>query len=76
VPGLRPTDHGSGLLLAQPNCAVHCRYSFRKEIDYKEHIPGRKDWLQAFEYIAYDQSIEEVILSGGDPLLNNDEILE
>lgn len=56
---------------------MHCHYCFRKEFNYKDNIPGRKDWLKAFEYIANDKSIEEVILSvGGDPLLNNDEVLE
>ncbi|MDE5000927.1 4Fe-4S cluster-binding domain-containing protein, partial [Francisella tularensis] len=71
VPGLLHKYHGRVLLIAQTICAVLCRYCFRKEFDYKENIPGRTDWLQAFVYIANDQSIEEVILSGGDPLLNN-----
>ena len=76
LPGLLHKYQGRVLLIAQTSCAVHCRYCFRKEFDYKDNIPGRKDWLQAFEYIANDQNIEEVILSGGDPLLNNDEVLE
>ncbi|APC91729.1 Lysyl-lysine 2,3-aminomutase [Francisella sp. MA067296] len=76
VPGLLHKYHGRVLLIAQTSCAVHCRYCFRKEFDYKDNIPGRKDWLKAFDYITNDKSIEEVILSGGDPLLNNDEILE
>ncbi|ALB01750.1 hypothetical protein ACH24_03415 [Francisella persica ATCC VR-331] len=76
VPGLLYKYQGRVLLIGQTSCAVHCRYCFRKEFDYKGNIPGRKDWLKAFEYIANDKSIEEVILSGGDPLLNNDEVLE
>ncbi|KFJ43895.1 EF-P beta-lysylation protein EpmB [Francisella philomiragia] len=76
VPGLLHKYHGRVLLISQTSCAIHCRYCFRKEFDYKENVPGRKDWLKAFEYIANDQTIEEVILSGGDPLLNNDEVLE
>ncbi|API86656.1 EF-P beta-lysylation protein EpmB [Francisella uliginis] len=76
VPGLLHKYHGRVLLIAQTSCAVHCRYCFRKEFNYKDNIPGRKDWLEAFEYIENDKSIEEVILSGGDPLLNNDEIIE
>lgn len=76
VPGLLHKYHGRVLLIGQTSCAVHCRYCFRKEFNYKDNIPGRKDWLKTFEYIANDKSIEEVILSGGDPLLNNDEVLE
>ncbi|KEI35905.1 lysyl-lysine 2,3-aminomutase [Francisella sp. W12-1067] len=76
VTGLLHKYHGRVLLVAQTSCAVHCRYCFRKEFNYKDNIPGRKDWLKTFDYITNDKSIEEVILSGGDPLLNNDEILE
>lgn len=56
--------HGRVLLIGQTSCAVHCRYCFRKEFNYKDNIPGRKDWLKAFEYIANDKSLEEIILSG------------
>lgn len=68
--------HGRVLLIAHTICAVHCRYCFRKEFDYKDNIPGRKDWFKTFDYIRNNPSIEEVILSGGDPLLNNDDVLE
>ncbi|QIW10736.1 EF-P beta-lysylation protein EpmB [Francisella sp. LA112445] len=76
IPGLLHKYHGRVLLIAHTSCAVHCRYCFRKEFDYKDNIPGRKDWLKTFDYIRNDPSIEEVILSGGDPLLNNDDVLE
>ncbi|MED7820119.1 MULTISPECIES: EF-P beta-lysylation protein EpmB [unclassified Francisella] len=76
IPGLLHKYHGRVLLIAHSSCAVHCRYCFRKEFDYNDNVPGRKDWFKAFNYIRNDSSIEEVILSGGDPLLNNDDILE
>jgi len=60
------------LLIANSACAVHCRYCFRREFDYSEHIPNKKDWLNAFQYIQEDKNINEVILSGGDPLLLSD----
>ncbi|ASG67494.1 EF-P beta-lysylation protein EpmB [Francisella halioticida] len=76
IPGLLHKYHGRALLIAQTSCAIHCRYCFRKEFDYKDNIPGKKDWFRAFDYIKNDTSIEEIILSGGDPLLNNDKVLD
>ncbi|MED7788227.1 EF-P beta-lysylation protein EpmB [Francisella sp. 19X1-34] len=76
IPGLLHKYYGRVLLIAHTSCAIHCRYCFRKEFDYEDNIPGRKDWLKVLNYIRSDKSIEEVILSGGDPLLNNDDVLE
>jgi EF-P beta-lysylation protein EpmB len=49
---------------------VHCRYCFRREFPYADHDgPGPQvRFRAALEAIARDSSIEEVILSGGDPL--------
>ena len=74
--GILHKYYGRVLLISQTSCAIHCRYCFRKEFDYKANIPGRKDWLESFKYIENDNTIEEVILSGGDPLLNNDDVLQ
>ncbi len=67
--------HGRVLLIAASGCAVHCRYCFRREFDYAEHRLGRSQWRQALDYIRNDDSISEVILSGGDPLLLDDDYL-
>lgn len=68
VSGLLHKYHGRVLLTAAPHCAVHCRYCFRRHFDYQENAPSREAWQRCFDYIAADTSIEEVILSGGDPL--------
>ncbi|MFT4888102.1 MAG: EF-P beta-lysylation protein EpmB [Pseudohongiellaceae bacterium] len=68
IPGLLHKYHGRVLLTAAPHCAVHCRYCFRRHFDYEENAPSRALWQQCFDYINADSSIEEVILSGGDPL--------
>ena len=60
------------LLTAAPHCAIHCRYCFRRHFDYRANTPSRAQWEEAFAYIAADSSIEEVILSGGDPLAISD----
>jgi len=67
-PGLLHKYPGRVLLTAAPHCAIHCRYCFRRHFDYSANTPGRSRWRDALDYIASDASIEEVILSGGDPL--------
>ena len=64
---------GRVLLICNGVCAVHCRYCFRREFDYKEATGSKSSWDKSFEYIANDKSINEVILSGGDPLLLTDQ---
>ena len=66
---------GRLLLMAASSCAVNCRYCFRRHFPYQENRIGRQDWQQTLEYIRNDSSIEEVILSGGDPLMMQDKHL-
>lgn len=75
IPGLLHKYHGRVLLTAAPHCAVHCRYCFRRHFDYDENSPSRALWQRCFDYIRADASIEEVILSGGDPLALSDKQL-
>jgi len=66
APGLLHKYHGRALLITTAACAVHCRYCFRREYPYGE-VQG--PWLtDALRIIREDSSIEEIILSGGDPL--------
>ena len=67
--------HGRVLLLAARGCAINCRYCFRRHFPYSENRLGRAQWQSALNYIAQDTSITEVILSGGDPLMLQDERL-
>ncbi|MGV7185905.1 EF-P beta-lysylation protein EpmB [Xanthomonas axonopodis] len=59
---------GRALLIATGSCAVHCRYCFRRHFPYAEETAARDGWRDAVTAIAADPSIEEVLLSGGDPL--------
>ena len=76
APGLIHKYRGRVLLIASPHCAIHCRYCFRRNFDYEANQPSRQDWQQAFNYIREDDSINEVILSGGDPLALSDRHLQ
>lgn len=75
IPGLLHKYQGRVLLIAHSACAIHCRYCFRRNFNYQDNLLGKNHWLNVFEYIKNDPSIEEVILSGGDPLMHNDSTL-
>jgi EF-P beta-lysylation protein EpmB len=73
--GLLRKYRGRALIVATPACAVHCRFCFRRHLPYPSlpKPPGR--WGPALDEIAGDPSIREVILSGGDPLTLDDDLL-
>ncbi|AMV17034.1 L-lysine 2,3-aminomutase [Planctomyces sp. SH-PL14] len=75
APGLLHKYAGRVLLVTTGACAVHCRYCFRRHYPYGEEPRRMSDWEPAFEAIAADDSIDEVILSGGDPLMLTDQRL-
>lgn len=63
------------LLTLTGACAIHCRYCFRRHFPYQENLPKNDDWENIKQYIEQNPYINEVILSGGDPLtLNNRKI--
>lgn len=74
APSLLQKYAGRALLITTQACAIHCRYCFRREFPYDEQQeePGAARWSAALAAIAADASIEEVILSGGDPLSLSD----
>ncbi|MGE6605962.1 EF-P beta-lysylation protein EpmB [Halomonas sp. NPDC076908] len=63
---------GRVLLIASPNCAINCRYCFRRHFPYSDNSPSRTQWQEALDYLRADPTIHEAILSGGDPLAAND----
>lgn len=75
VPGLLHKYSNRVLLTLTGACAIHCRYCFRRHYPYSEKVPGLSQWQPALNYIAEHTAIDEVILSGGDPLILKDEIL-
>jgi EF-P beta-lysylation protein EpmB len=72
VPGLLHKYRGRVLLTVTGACAIHCRYCFRRHFPYGDANPAAGEWRQALAYIGADDSIGEVILSGGDPLTLSD----
>lgn len=58
---------GRALLVATGSCAINCRYCFRRHFPYAEETAAASGWREAVALIHADTSIDEVILSGGDP---------
>ncbi|MBP89055.1 MAG: EF-P beta-lysylation protein EpmB [Planctomycetaceae bacterium] len=67
-PGLIHKYRGRALLMVTGACPIHCRYCFRRHFPYDEAPQSLEAWQPALQHIAEDASIDEVILSGGDPL--------
>jgi EF-P beta-lysylation protein EpmB len=72
LPGLLRKYHGRALLVTTGACAIHCRYCFRRAYPYSEGQLSREREQAALELIAGDPGLEEIILSGGDPLMLHD----
>ncbi|HLD84338.1 MAG TPA: EF-P beta-lysylation protein EpmB [Coxiellaceae bacterium] len=75
IPGLLHKYPNRVLLTLTGACAVHCRYCFRRHFPYENNLPSKINWQRALLYIANREQIDEVILSGGDPLVLKDNLL-
>ncbi|VFP78757.1 L-lysine 2,3-aminomutase [Candidatus Erwinia haradaeae] len=76
VPGLLHKYHNRILFLVKGNCAVHCRYCFRRYFPYQLNQGNKRNWKKAILYIQKNLDLDEVIISGGDPLMTLDSELD
>jgi len=78
MPGLIRRYPDRALLLVHGECPVHCRYCTRRSLGHGKIVPIRgTDLDRALAYVWAHPEIRDVILSGGDPLLlEDDEIAE
>ncbi len=74
--GVLQKYQGRVLLITTGACAVHCRYCFRRHFPYADSMPDKAKWQETLRAIRNDDSIHEVILSGGDPLMIPDNRLQ
>ncbi|KGQ24091.1 EF-P beta-lysylation protein EpmB [Gallibacterium anatis] len=72
IPNLLHKYHNRVLLMVKGGCAVNCRYCFRRHFPYENNPGNKTNWHKALDYIAQHSEIEEVIFSGGDPLMAKD----
>lgn len=75
LPGMLHKYKSRILMTITGACAIHCRYCFRRHFPYHENLPKSKDWQSIAQYILDHPKINEIILSGGDPLSVSNEKL-
>ncbi|HSX12953.1 MAG TPA: KamA family radical SAM protein [Chlamydiales bacterium] len=63
---------GRALILTTSACAMHCRFCFRQNFPYETKATS---FDEEIAFLKNDPTIEEVILSGGDPLSLSDQSL-
>lgn len=74
-PGIIHKFHGRVLVTMTAMCPIHCRYCFRKNFSYNDNLPNTQNIQTLKKYLHSHPEIHEVILSGGDPLIHNDNFL-
>ncbi|WP_217522862.1 EF-P beta-lysylation protein EpmB [Vibrio metschnikovii] len=72
TPGLLHKYRNRCLLIVKGGCAINCRYCFRRHFPYQDNKGNKSVWQQSLDYIAQHRQLNEVILSGGDPLMAKD----
>jgi len=75
LPGLIHKYYGRVLLIITGACAIHCRYCFRRAFPYANNSSTPAHVGKVLTYLKNHEEIEEVILSGGDPLTVSDQRL-
>ncbi|GAA0224469.1 Lysine 2,3-aminomutase [Marinomonas primoryensis] len=63
------------LVITTGTCAVNCRYCFRRHFPYGDNQLAQAEWQSVIEYLEKHPEVNEVILSGGDPLMMKDALL-
>ncbi|MFC1666471.1 KamA family radical SAM protein [Candidatus Omnitrophota bacterium] len=65
------------LVLVSNMCAGYCRFCTRKrKVGLKDKVSKKKQFEKSLKYIKRRKFIRDVIVSGGDPLLIKDDMLE
>lgn len=76
VPGLIHRYPDRVVFLVSDRCAMYCRHCMRKRRVGRPAAAAREAVAAGIDYIRATPAIEEVILSGGDPLMLDDAVLE
>ncbi len=74
--GVEHKYDSTALLLVNEVCAAYCRFCFRKRLFMDENEEVTKDVSEGLEYIRTHKEINNVLLTGGDPLIMSTSKLE
>ncbi len=75
LPGIIHKYANRILLTLTGTCAIHCRYCFRRHFPYDSNQISNQKWETIVNYLKNQPQVNEIILSGGDPLILNDKYL-
>ncbi|MDR0805446.1 MAG: EF-P beta-lysylation protein EpmB [Enterobacteriaceae bacterium] len=76
APGLLHKYQNRALLVVKGACAVNCRYCFRRHFPYQDNPGNKRSWTKALDYVRQHSELDELIFSGGDPLMAKDHELD
>jgi EF-P beta-lysylation protein EpmB len=76
IPGVLHKYKSRVLLILKTGCAVNCRYCFRRHFPYQDNNLNKQQFIEVLNYLKQHPDVNEVILSGGDPLMSKDEFLQ
>lgn len=73
VPGLQHKYEQTAVLIVTQACAGHCRYCFRRRLMSKDVMTKEsiEDLQAAIAYIQTHPEIDNVLMSGGDPMVSS-----
>ncbi len=69
APGCQHKYTSTALLLCNENCGCYCRFCFRKRLFMNKTDEVVNEISAGFDYIRQNEEINNVLLTGGDPLL-------
>ena len=75
MPGVLHKYRSRVLVIYRGGCAINCRYCFRRHFPYQENTLTARDVDGLVSYLRAHPEVNEVILSGGDPLMADDQAL-
>ncbi len=78
IKGLQHKYTNTALVLLDNVCASYCRFCFRKRL-MNRNLPSREilsEFDLAYQYIASHPEIDNVLISGGDPFMFNNEKID
>jgi lysine 2,3-aminomutase len=77
VPGLTHRYPDRGLLLVTDQCSMYCRHcTRRRHAGETDKAYGKEQIAKCIDYVRNTPSFRDVLLSGGDPLTIDEEMLE
>lgn len=74
-PGILHKYSSRVLVILRGGCAINCRYCFRRHFPYRDQTLTKRSFKHLLAYLNKENAINEVIFSGGDPLMADDSSL-